>query len=197
MGSGDCGLPLRDARVTRRALHCTGLGEQIRCKSRGSDVVGPRGRMTVMFCTGCLFEHRLCLLLLFSFSLASKQAFKQGRHWASNCATEVCGGRSVGVWDCLEPRGGGWIPLVVRARVHVGEQHILGLRWWLGESSSVLEDVEIVRKEKTGEWREDLFQFPLLSRRNFIKWKRWSKVGQIVSEEGLELLLCLGFCDWS
>lgn len=44
----------------------------------------------------------------------------------------------------------------VRAKVHVCEQQVLGLRWWLGESSSVLEDVEMVRREKTGGWGEAL-----------------------------------------
>jgi len=40
----------------------------------------------------------------------------------------------------------------VSAKVHVGQQQVLGLRWWVGESSPVLEAVEIIRKEKTGEW---------------------------------------------
>jgi len=40
---------------------------------------------------------------------------------------------------------------------------------------------------------EDLVLFPLLSERNVMKWKRLGKVGQIVSEEGLGLLLCPGF----
>lgn len=83
--------------------------------------------------------------------------------------------------------GRGWIPLSVRAKVgeHVGEQQVLCLRWWLGESSSVVEDVEMVRKEST----------PPLGESNVFKWKRSGMVGQIVSEEELGLLLCPGFYD--
>lgn len=59
----------------------------------------------------------------------------------------------VGVWKsgiALSQQGRGQIPLDVRAKVCVREQQVLGLRWCLGEYSSVLEDVEMVRKEKTG-----------------------------------------------
>lgn len=66
---------------------------------------------------------------------------------ASNCAMEVCSGRHA-IWDCLEP---GWErtdPISWQSQLF-GKQQVLDLRGWLVESFSVLEDVEIVRKEET------------------------------------------------
>ena len=104
----------------------------------------------------------------------------------------------VGTWEsgiALSQEGRGQIPLGVRAKVCVGEQQVLGMRGWLEERTSVLENTEVVRKEKTKGWGEDLIQFSLCSERNVIKWKRSGKVGQVVLEEGLGLPLCPGFRD--
>lgn len=110
----------------------------------------------VMLCTGC----HLCLLLLFAVSLAWKTGFKQVKYCASKCALEVGGGRHAESGIALSQEG--MDPISGQSQGRCWEQH-LGLRAWLGESFSALEDVEIVRKEKT-----TVIQFPLFSRRIFI-----------------------------
>lgn len=77
---------------------------------------------------------------------------------------EVCGGRHAESGIALSQERRGWIPSDGKAKVHIGEQQVWGLRECLGESFSVLED----RKEKTTS-----IQFPLFSKRNVIKYKRW------------------------
>lgn len=114
--------------------------------------------------------HHLCLdtisVFCFYFQLVwlGNKVLSKG----SNCAVEVCSGRHADCGIALSLEGRRWIPLVGKPKVHVGEQQVLGLRGWLVESFSVLQDVEIVRKEKT-----TIIQFTLFSKRNVIKCKKW------------------------
>ena len=192
MGSGDCGLPPRDAGLPGGLCIAEVSASRSSANLREATWSDPGGGWRWGFVQAAYLNTVSACCCYFQLVWLGNRALSKAgtEHWTVLWRCVVVGAWESGI--ALSHEGRGRIPLGVsqgacRAAASIGSE-VVGGRIFPCPGSCW--------DHQEGEnWGvgEDLVLFPLLSERNVMKWKRLGKVGQIVSEEGLGLLLCPGF----